>query len=434
MLATSNLKLVADLFTPLTRDERQKQGVISWLQCKGKGTLEYPTGVGKTYTAIKCAKAVLKKYPHFRILVVVPTEGLQEQWKQNLTKHDLVFNSDVQIINTVVKHDWKCDILIIDEIHRVAADTFKNVFTKVKYSLILGLTATLERLDEKHTIIEKYCPICDSIHLGEALANGWISQYTEYRVMLDVDDIDKYNEVHRQFTEHFSFFDYNFDLAMSMVGKDGFRAKLAYRDVLCPNGSKEEKSEVLKQVNFHANGLFKTMQARKKFINTHPDKIRLTQEIIKHRPDAKIITFSATTEIAETIGIGKVYSGKDTKKKGRMTIEEFSQQKSGVLNTIKKADEGLDVPGLSVAIILGMDSSPTKVIQRKGRVIRKEGDKHAEIFTFVINDTVESKWFEKSHKGSEDYVTIGEKGLMQVLNYEEPEPYKRQIKKLVFRF
>ena len=66
------------------------------------------------------------------------------------------------------------------------------------------------------------------------------------------------------------------------------------------------------------------------------------------------------------------------------TIEQFSEVETGVLNTVKKADEGLDVQGLSVAIILGMDSSPTRATQRKGRVIRKEGDKHAEIFTFVI--------------------------------------------------
>lgn len=426
---------MADLFTPVTRDERQKQGVIKWLENKGRGTLEYPTGVGKTYTAIKCIKAVLKKYPHFRILVVVPTEGLQEQWKQSLYKHELSFNSDVQIINTVVKHDWKCDILIIDEIHRVAADTFKNVFSKVKYNLLLGLTATLERLDEKHTIIEKYCPICDSINLGEALANNWISDYTEYRVVLDVEDIDKYLEVHREFTDHFSFFNYDFNLAMSMVGPKGLANKLSYRDHICgANADKTAKTEALKQISYHANGLMKTMQARKKFINNHPDKIRLTREIIKHRPNAKIITFSATTDIAESIGIGNVYSGKDSKKKGRTTIEEFSKQPSGVLNTIKKADEGLDVPGLSVAIILGMDSSPTRTVQRKGRVIRKEGDKHAEIFTFVINDTVESKWFEKSHKGNTDYITIGEKGLMQVLNYQEPELYNHTIKKVLFRF
>ena len=72
--------------------------------------------------------------------------------------------------------------------------------------------------------------------------------------------------------------------------------------------------------------------------------------------------------------------------------------------------------------------------QRKGRVIRKEGDKHAEIFTFVINNTAETKWFDRSHKDDDKIITIGEKGLMQVLNGEEPELYHRPVAKLSFRF
>ena len=121
-----------DLFEPITRDERQNEGIKKWITSKCKATLEYATGVGKTYTAIKAIKAVLKKYPDFKILVIVPTEGLQKQWKTHLATHDLVFNSDVQIVNTAIRYTWQCDILVLDEIHRFAADTFSNVFTKVK--------------------------------------------------------------------------------------------------------------------------------------------------------------------------------------------------------------------------------------------------------------------------------------------------------------
>jgi len=67
------------------------------------------------------------------------------------------------------------------------------------------------------------------------------------------------------------------------------------------------------------------------------------------------------------------------------------------------------------------------------RVIRKEGDKQAEIFNIIINDTVESEWFLKSHEGS-TYITIDEDGLNAVLNGKEPQPYKKKIKKLTFRF
>jgi hypothetical protein len=35
-----------DLFTPITRDERQKESVNKWLKSKGKGTIVACTGYG----------------------------------------------------------------------------------------------------------------------------------------------------------------------------------------------------------------------------------------------------------------------------------------------------------------------------------------------------------------------------------------------------
>ena len=81
-------------------------------------------------------------------------------------------NARVEIINTVVKYDWTCDLLVIDEIHLMAADTFSKVFEKVSYKNILGLTATFERLDGKEILISKYAPVCDTIDITLAEKNG----------------------------------------------------------------------------------------------------------------------------------------------------------------------------------------------------------------------------------------------------------------------
>lgn len=65
-----------------------------------------------------------------------------------------------------------CDLLILDEIHGYASDVMSQIFSRVKYSMILGLTATIERLDGKEVIIKKYAPVCDTITMEEALENG----------------------------------------------------------------------------------------------------------------------------------------------------------------------------------------------------------------------------------------------------------------------
>lgn len=421
-----------DLFSPPTRDERQEMGRIRWIDNKCKGTLEYATGVGKTITAIKCVQSVLKKYTGFRVLVVVPTETLKGQWVKALAKAGLFMNAEVAIINTVVKHEWNCDILVLDEIHRMAADSFQQVFDKVKYKLILGLTATLERLDERHTIIERYCPVCDRISIEEATQNGWLAPYKEYKVYIDV-DLTEYNVLNREFNEHFAFFNYDFDLCMKLVGKDGFRKRMAFRDLLYTGTDPTTKSQLLKDITFHAMGFMRTMQKRKAFIYSHPKKVEIANLILDYRRDSKAITFSPTIEVAEKIKYGGVLHSKQTKKKNAMTLEDFIPMKVGVLNTSKALNEGADIQGLNLAIILSNTSSKTEKTQKIGRVIRFSPNKVAEIFTLVLRGTVEEEWFTRSN-ADKKYITIDEEQLMHVLKHEEFKECKSKPLKMIFRF
>lgn len=369
-----------------------------------------------------------------KVIVIVPTTALLEQWQGILKDNHLSDNCTVIVVNTAIKGKFTCDVIVIDEIHRVAADTLKYVFKTVNYRYILGLTATFERLDGKHELLKKYCPVVDTITLAEAQFQGWISDYKEYQVMLDVDDIDKYKELDREFTKHFEFFNFDWNRVKNCLGKDGFRFRAILRDQMCPNGTPEERTEMFRQITYHATAFMKVVRARKDFINNHYKKIEITRKIIEARGNSKIITFSNNINMAESIGMGgKVFSGRSSKKKGRMTIEEFRKLKVGVLHTVKKADEGLDIPGLSVAIILGLDSSQIRKTQRIGRVVRKEGDKQAEIFTLVIDQTIECDWFKRSNS-SDNVITIDEQGLNDVLAGRTPKPYTRKIKDFTFRY
>ena len=381
-----------DLFTPLTRDERQEESLKAWLRNKGKGCIEGCTGYGKTRIGINAIKRVMTKYPNLSVIVVVPTDVLKNQWTGLLDSQGLGLHCKVVIINTASKKLEKCDLLILDEVHKFAADQFSQVFKTVKYKLILGLTATIERLDGKHELIKRYCPVVDTVTIEVAKLNGWVSDFTEYQVIITANDIDNYRQYNKDFVKHFEYFDFDFGLAMSMIGPKGLQNRLQYRDKLCPNGTKEEKSGILKEIMYHSMGFMHAMQDRKKFIHNHPQKIEVAREIIKHRADKKVITFSANTSMAEAIGVGYVYTGKEGKKKNRITIDDFIKLDKGVINSCKLAIEGFDCPGLSVGIVLGVDSSATKAIQSTGRVVRKEGSKYSEMFTLVMENTVEEEW------------------------------------------
>ena len=84
--------------------------------------------------------------------------------------------------------------------------------------------------------------------------------------------------------------------------------------------------------------------------------------------------------------------------------------------------------------MLGVNSSETKAQQTRGRVIRKEGNKTAEYFTLVINDTIELKWWENAHKKDTNIVKIDVENLMKVLRGEPYETYKRKLKNFTYRF
>ena len=423
-----------DLFGYVSRDERQEQCRVTWIKNKCKGSIQACTGFGKTRVGLNCIKTLLSKRPGSRVLIVVPTDVLQIQWQNILDSNDLSFYCTVAVINTVVKHSWQCDLLILDEEHRYAANSFKQVFKKVQYKMILGLTATFERLDGREEIIAKYCPVIDKITVQEALLNGWVSKFKEYLVLIDVNDIDKYKQLNKEFTSHFEFFNFDFDLAMKMIGKDGYKYRVAYRDQLLPdNALEEDRSNMFKNITIHAMGFMRAMQDRKTFINNHLKKTEIANMIIQARPNSKIITFSNNIKMAESIAVGEVYSGKTSKKKGRTTISEFNLKPTGVLNTVKKAIEGLDVKGLSVAINIGIDSSEIKAVQKLGRIIRAEEGKEAEMFNIIINNTAEVEWFKKSHKNAE-YITIDEENLKKVLLRKEYNEYRKPIPKLSFRF
>lgn len=422
---------MADLFGNLSRTERQEQGVQRWVDNKLCGTLNWATGVGKTRGGLMAISRFLKKNPTKSVIIVVPSEPIQRQWNQGLIDWNLFQQCSVKTMSDTSVNKYSCTLLVIDEIHKVGAPTLLNIFKNVQYTIILGLTATFERLDGKDEIISKKCPIVDTISVEEAIENKWLADYREYEVLIEPEDIDVYKEVNKEFYEHFSYFNYDFNLAMKCATDWKRRSELAKER--CREDQSEDFKTVNKQILVHAMGFSRTLQARKKYIYNHPKKIELTNLILENRQDKKCITFSATVAMAEKIKYGAVYSGKDSVKKGRMNLQEFVQQDGGVLNTVMKLNEGFNCPDISVSVILGFNSSSTTKKQRVGRVIRQKEGKVAEVFTLVLKGTVEEEWFRKSTSTGR-YIPISEENLIDVLQGRPFNPKKKKQTKMMFRF
>lgn len=410
----------------MTRTERQLECIEKWKAAKCRASISAATGVGKTHIALMAVERVLRVNPNTKITVIVPTKVLKDQWEENIEKHQIEGNIQVLVINTAAKKSFDCNFLIIDELHKANSDYFRKIFENCTPKLILGLTATYERLDQKQKeVADKFCPICDTITTDEAVKNGWLSEYKEYKVLLDV-DLTEYNKANVSFMQHFAFFGYNFDIAMSCVSDFWQQQKYA-----------KQMNCTLQEVKVHTYAWNKALRFRKQFVANHPKKIEIAKKILAARPNSKAITFNSSIKQCEAFKMGfVVHSGKG-KKKNQMTLDEFSKCGPGsVIHSSKMLIEGLDCPGLNLAIILGFNSSKTSKVQEIGRVIRKEPEKNAEIFTLVLRNTVEENWYRKSMENL-NYIELNEHELDAVLNNQNIDNKKeitQEEVKNIFRF
>lgn len=370
----------------------------------------------KTRTAVMVIMKVLKVKPDAKVLIVVPTDVLQKQWMNDyVIKYNLIKNCEVRIINSVIKMSWDVDLLVCDECHMFCSETFQEVFNCVSYNMILCLTATLERLDGKEILIKTFAPVCDIVTIEDSQQNGWLSPYKEYVVLLDV-DLTEYKKWNQEFIGFFSQMGYDFNLAMRLTTNIIERRKYA-------------KKLGLDQKQFDAVcfGWMDRLRKRKKFVQSHPKKFEIARKILDARKDKKCITFCSTIKDAEQLSIKGEYvlHSKQSKKSNEEALNAFDQATTGVLHSSKAVNQGVDVKGLSVEIIMNTDSSKITKTQKLGRALRVEPGKQAEIFTLIIKGTVEEKWLANSMSSS--YIVINEQQLEKVLNYEPLELRDRKL-------
>lgn len=243
--------------------------------------------------------------------------------------------------------------------------------------------------------------------------------FVPYKVEIDV-DLTEYNKHHTEFLNHFSFFDFNFDLAMACV-KDR-----RYRLALAKKLGQDERMVMIKALGFS-----RAMRARKTFIYDHPKKIDLVHKILDYRKDSKFVTFTKSVKHAKMIDRGILYHGdiKPKSKKDKI-LSTFNDLEQGVLNTCKAVDFGSDLHGVNGGIIISGDSGSITKAQRLGRIIRYIPGKVAELFTFVIKGTAEEQWFQKANKGKK-YITLTEEQLDLLLKGEDYTNVKSEPK-LIF--
>lgn len=436
--------------------KRQLDIVDKWIKTtKAKGTLEACTGFGKTYTALLAIQRFQKKYPNEPINIVVPSTALYDQWLGELNYHRDIMKLNqsvikVWVVNTYIRYAHKCTLLIPDEIHRYASEEFGKVFENTEYLFVLGLTATLERNDGLHALIEELSPIFETVTLEEARREGYVSDFKvfNYGVKMSDKDWEYYNKIDSTFKSTFAYFNRDFGVAMNCrkgnrtlinVGGEyitGLEYRLRFAKL---QGWSEDDTE---EHFYHPKNVMKkaqqwgsAMQQRMKLIYIAESKVDAIEQIVAAFPDKKTIIFSENSEFADkvTARLGDICRSYHTKleteerterieKIGRRgevlvkykttkwsknklrkeTLELFKEGKIRVISTVRMLDEGFDDKDIELAIMASYSSSKRQDTQRTGRAVRTNNnklDKESIVINLYVVNSQEERWLKDKQKG-----------------------------------
>ncbi|WP_293659998.1 DEAD/DEAH box helicase family protein [Rhodoferax sp. OV413] len=376
--------------------EHQLAAIAAWEAAGRHGVFEHATGSGKTFTAITAIKKHLASDQP--AIVLVPSQLLLEQWRREIeeeipdstilmcggghtkwktngklrahTSPDLGMNRIVlstmqtAATDTFINGVYGGDHLLIvaDEIHQIGSP-FNARAMAIQTGAALGLSATPIRYGDPEgtaNIFKRFGPVLPPpITLQNAIDSGRLVNY-EYHphpVHLSEDEAERWKKLTKQIS---------FELAKSKKAVNG-------------NGGLTDKAKML-------------LIQRSRIAKKAQVKPGLAAGIIckEYEPGQRWLVYCEDSDqLSETMGLLtdgglhpiEYHSGMEG---DRPAALEWFTRFGGVLVSINCLDEGIDIPAVSHAFILASSQNPRQFIQRRGRVLRKSGQK----LLAVIHDAI----------------------------------------------
>ena len=363
----------------------QQTALDAWRAADDRGCLELPTGSGKTVIGI--AAMVALGTP---TLVVVPTVDLLEQWQRELQRE---FDRPVGRMGggeqrvediTVSTYDSaylradelgdRFGLVVFDEVHHLGGEGYRDIARLLAAPARLGLTATFERPDGAHEVIEDLVgPLVRRVAVDD-LAGEHLADYDIKRieVSLTPDERDRYEKHQGTFTDY---------LKQSTIQ---LRSGSDYQELVKRSGTDPAAREAL----------LAKQRAREVMMNAQRKVDRLATILDRHRAD-RIIVFTAHTDLVYRLSerfLIPAITHETGASERREILERFRDGTYSRVVTANVLDEGVDVPDANVAVVLSGSGSEREFTQRLGRVLRPKADGgRALLYELVTEETAEER-------------------------------------------
>lgn len=377
------------LKTPITPRPHQSKALASWIAADSRAVVSLPTGSGKTILAMM-AIAHLKR----PTLILVPTIDLLTQWAATVERFFGINcgmlgggSKDIQPV-TVSTYDsavlnmefigGNFAFLIADECHHLPSPAYRVAAAMAIAPFRLGLTATAE-LDQEYSAVlaDMMGNICCNIGIKE-LSGNILSAYEvrQLRVELSGREAADYH--------------YHRSIYTNFIRRAGinFSRKNGWSDFLIAASRMPGGKEALA-----------SFIAQRHIARAGSAKLEMIAKILSRHAGERTIIFTADNDAAYTIGrkfILPVLTHHTKAAERKEFLEEFRQGNYPVLVTSKVLNEGVDVPQVSVGIVVSGSGSIREHVQRLGRILRTApGKKQAVLYELVSANTSEESISER---------------------------------------
>lgn len=426
----------------------QIEAFKNWKNNDYKGILEMATGSGKTLTALNIMTEISKNKRMF-FIVVCPQTYLVRQWAEEIKEFGVksiicnsenknwkneinnklfllnedeidcvvavVTNKTLQNISFVraLRRIKKDVMIVVDECHNIGSSSFEEFLEKEelkKISLKLGLSATPDRQgDQKgNEIIEKYLGnVVFQFSLEDAIKGGFLTNYKYYPyfVTLSEEEEKEYIELSKKIAS--MSFSKNSNLKDRKKESTALEMLLFKRARLLnlTNSKIEKLLEVINEDSFNNLIYVGAGKSKGDYEDSGQKFIDKTIEVISEKLDFKLMKFTS----------------EESKEEREVVIKKFTEKDINAVVAIKCLDEGINIPSIERAYILGSTSNYREYVQRRGRILRKSENKSiAEIHDFLVvprsyesyqsiqdsNFSIEKKMVEGELKRLEEYNSL----------------------------
>lgn len=380
--------------------EWQVEALEAWVAHGRHGVVQAVTGTGKSRVGIEAIREALTR--DFSVVVIVPTIDLVEQWIKDLARHGVkrigrqpsfadhdVVVATVQSLYTSppTRPDGKV-LLVADECHRYGAGEWRRSLHP-SYRRRLGLTATFERNDDGLGELQAYFggpPVFD-IGFAKAIEAGVVARYQVKLLAVSLSPRERleYDEADRLVR----------DMRVKLLAAD-FPAE--------PFGA--FLHEVQRAVDDEDPTIADAARLYLKSFSRRIDVMTGAQEkldAVAHlaalvKASKGALVFTRRVDVAENVASllqdsdvrAEAIHGKLSRRERADLLSYLRIGRIKALVAPTVLDEGIDVPLIDLAVVLGGSKSRRQMIQRMGRVLRLKPDGSKATFVVVFaKDTVE---------------------------------------------